>query len=431
MKLYSDCSYPTKLKRHRLDISLLPCKKPKENVSNSAYLKIKPIGIPLIQKTTGSSSDTIHLRPYKPYSIGRNYSRCDFIFEDHRVSNIHCQILFDPSNKKLYLCDGLFFRSPKFRVSLNGVFVNGVRVAKGEVVEISVGDEVSLGCGSQGICCMGLQIGFCLQKAVFIQEVDDRNVVGKNDILPTYSAPVGCASYALISKANVLLNMCREILSSNHPVLRIQKCVFLDCGRGIRCQGKIGVNEDFNFPVASVHGIHSGQKACRKELFLVVDEPGQDGECDFPKDAALSVDVEVCHLDGKGTEQVNSDGASHENGVNAIGTEEALTPGFMTKEVVGPLDDTMKEEKRIRIVPPPGKKFVLNRLVSEGPPNFSEDPNAVSLPELLYPIENLEQLFIATFTADIPWYVRLSKLHFDYLLFKMEFLESYKSTDYT
>ncbi|CAN4086528.1 unnamed protein product [Withania somnifera] len=408
MKLYSDCNHHTNPKRRRLDFSLVPCKKPKANVLNSAYLLIKPLGIPLIQRTTGSSSDTIHLKPYKLYSIGRNYSRCDFIFEDNRVSNIHCQILFDPLSKKLYLCDGLFFRSCKVRVSLNGVFVNGVRLAKGEVVEICISDEVSFGCGCRGMCCMGLQIGFCLQKVVFVQEVDDRNVGGNSDVLP-----IGCAGYAIFSKANVLLNMCREILSSNHPVSRIHKCVILDYGRGGRCHGKIGANEDFNFPVASVIGVHSGQKACSKEVFPVVGEPGQDGASDFPKDAALSIEVETCHFDVKGAEKVDNNGASHENGANVIGREEALSPGLMSKEVVGQLDDTMKEENSTCVVPPPGRKFVLNRLASEGSPKFSEDPYDVSLPELLYPIENVEQLFIATFTADIPWFLSYCEIPSD------------------
>ncbi|KAJ8536135.1 hypothetical protein K7X08_034536 [Anisodus acutangulus] len=411
MKLYSDCSHHTNSKRHRLDFSLLPCKKPRTNVLNTAYLQIKPLGIPLIQKITGSSIDTIHLQPYKPYSIGRNCSRCDFILEDNRISNIHCQILFDPLNKKLYLCDG--FRSSKFRVSLNGVFVNGVRVAKGEVLDICVGDEVSFVCGSQGTCCMGLPIGFCLQKAVFVQEVDDRNVVGKNIVLPTDCAPVGYAGYALIAKANVLLNMCREILSSNHPVSRIHKCVILDYGKGVRCHDKIGVDEDFKFPVASIIGVHSGKKTCSQEILLVEGEPGQAKECDFHKDDALANEVEACDLDRKGAEQVNNDGASHEDGVNANVREEALSTASMSKEVVGQLDDTTKEKKRIGVVPPPGKKFVLNRLASEGPPKFSDDHNAVSLPELLYPIENLELLFIATFTADIPWFLSYCEIPAD------------------
>ncbi|OIT27261.1 PREDICTED: uncharacterized protein LOC109214181 [Nicotiana attenuata] len=413
MKLYSDsCRLITNSKRHRLDCSLLPCKKPRSNVLNTAYLQIKPLGIPLIRKSTGSSCDTIHLQPYKPYSIGRNCSRCDFIFEDCRVSNIHLQILFNPLNNKLYLSDGLFFSSSNSRVSLNGVFVNGVRVAKGEVVDICVGDEVSLGCGSQRTCCMGLRLGFCLQKAVFVQEVFDRNIVGDNDVTPTDCVPIGYASYKRIAKANVLLHMCREVLSSNHPVSCIQKRVILDYGKGVRCHGKIGVNEDFKFPVASVLGVHSGEKACRKEVSIVEDAPGQNRECDFPNDAALAIEVETCNLDGKGAEQVNNDGASHENGSDANGREEVLSLGCMRKEVVGQIDDAMKEKNRIGIVPPPGKKFVLNRLACEGP-KFSEDPNVVSLPELLYPIENLEQLFIATFTADIPWFLSYCEIPTD------------------
>ncbi|KAJ8553534.1 hypothetical protein K7X08_024212 [Anisodus acutangulus] len=85
----------------------------------------------------------------------------------------------------------------------------------------------------------------------------------------------------------------------------------------------------------------------------------------------------------------------------------------MSKEVVGQLDDTVKEKNITGVVPPPGRKFILNRLASEGPPKFSEDPNAVSLPELLYPIENLEQLFIATFTADIPWFLSYCEIPAD------------------
>ncbi|MCD7458479.1 hypothetical protein HAX54_038354 [Datura stramonium] len=71
-----------------------------------------------------------------------------------------------------------------------------------------------------------------------------------------------------------------------------------------------------------------------------------------------------------------------------------------------------EENNRTGVVPPPGRSLFLNRLASETP-NFSEDPNAVSLPELLYPIENLEQLFIATFTADIPWFLSYCEIPAD------------------
>ncbi|KAG5610924.1 hypothetical protein H5410_022205 [Solanum commersonii] len=61
------------------------------------------------------------------------------------------------------------------------------------------------------------------------------------------------------------------------------------------------------------------------------------------------------------------------------------------------------------------KKFVLNRLASEGPPNFSDDPIDVSLPEILNPIENLEQLFIATFTAGMPLFLSYCEIPADLL----------------
>lgn len=61
--------------------------------------------------------------------------------------------------------------------------------------------------------------------------------------------------------------------------------------------------------------------------------------------------MEACHLDEKGVEQVNNDGASHESGVNTIGREDVLSLGLMSKEVVGLLDDTMKGDNRTGVVP--------------------------------------------------------------------------------
>lgn len=54
-------------------------------------------------------------------------------------------------------------------------------------------------------------------------------------------------------------------------------------------------------------------------------------------------------------------------------------------------------------VPPPGKNFYLNRLEFMHHTPLSHHP-VVSLLELLYPVESLSRLFIATFTSDILWY---------------------------
>lgn len=52
---------------------------------------------------------------------------------------------------------------------------------------------------------------------------------------------------------------------------------------------------------------------------------------------------------------------------------------------------------------PPGGNFFLNRLGFMNS-SASSDDNVISLPELLYPVESISQIFIATFTSDILWY---------------------------
>ncbi|KAF3952659.1 hypothetical protein CMV_021808 [Castanea mollissima] len=108
-----------------------PSKKNKSGKAALLHLK------PLISTSESSShsSLSISLEPNRPFTIGRSTRHCNLVFEDRRVSNQHCLILFDASLLKLYLLDGS---------SLNGVFVNGVRIGKPE--ELSAGDEVLLVC---------------------------------------------------------------------------------------------------------------------------------------------------------------------------------------------------------------------------------------------------------------------------------------------
>ncbi|CAL5443764.1 unnamed protein product [Camellia sinensis] len=54
--------------------------------------------------------------------------------------------------------------------------------------------------------------------------------------------------------------------------------------------------------------------------------------------------------------------------------------------------------------PPPRNKFYLNRLQTMGHGSLDHH-DVVSLPELLYPVESLSQIFIATFRSDILWFL--------------------------
>ncbi|XP_035844149.1 uncharacterized protein LOC118490557 [Helianthus annuus] len=66
-------------------------------------------------------------------------------------------------------------------------------------------------------------------------------------------------------------------------------------------------------------------------------------------------------------------------------------------------DERLRPKNRGVSVPPPGNKFYLNRLHFMG--DDQSDEVTVTLPELLYPVETLKQVFIATFTSDLSWFL--------------------------
>ncbi|KAF5932646.1 hypothetical protein HYC85_028817 [Camellia sinensis] len=211
-------------KRHRFDhlpnSSQFSRKKHRPVVINTASIHIQPLGLPLVSTTQTSSSESINLEPYRPYTIGRAHRHCDFVFEDRRVSKKHFQILFDALNRKICISDGVFWSGcggfSRVRVSMNGVFVNGVRIVGGEVAELGAGDEVSLVCGNEGVCSLGVRIGFVVQRIVFVEEVFNGTVsnFGEN----------GCGG--VVASVNLLLSQCRQILHSNDPISSIRKCDF-------------------------------------------------------------------------------------------------------------------------------------------------------------------------------------------------------------
>ncbi|GMQ09402.1 hypothetical protein CsSME_00052793 [Camellia sinensis var. sinensis] len=211
-------------KRHRFDhlpnSSQFSRKKQRPLVINIASIHIQPLGLPLVSTTQTSSSESINLEPHRPYTIGRAHRHCDFIFEDCRVSKKHFQILFDALNHKICISDSVFWSScgrfSRVRVSMNGVFVNGVRIVGGQVAELGAGNKVSLVCGIEGVCSLGVRIGFVVQRIVFVEEVFNGTVsnFGENR----------CGR--VVASLNLLLSHCRQILHSNDPILSICKYDF-------------------------------------------------------------------------------------------------------------------------------------------------------------------------------------------------------------
>ncbi|XP_019188818.1 PREDICTED: uncharacterized protein LOC109183063 isoform X2 [Ipomoea nil] len=411
LKLCSDSSLRTaNPKRRRREFSLFPCKKPRKDILSIASLQITPFGLPLISKTTGTSCDCMLLEPYKLYTIGRSNQYCDFLFCEPRVSKVHCQFFFDLLNKKIYLSDGVFLSfgancSSRVRASLNGVFVNGIRIGKGEVVEICAGDEVSLVCGKGDGCATGIQIGFSVTKVMYAAEIADRHVINCNGsgVYSDY-ALVRSKNGGVTAKANILLNMSREILSCNDPIKCIRKCVILDHDMGathkVTKVASLVLQENVEVPPM-------GDGAVRKDVSLCEGpEAGHSLACEYCQQTAQTSErntkFECCNNDQEIREQMDNTGVDLENGIVANDKHGALSLECMEKEAVPQVAGVGQEREGVRFVPPPGKMFYLNQLHCI---NQSSSENVVSLPELLHPVNSIDRLFVATFSSDILWFL--------------------------
>ncbi|KAJ0052198.1 hypothetical protein Pint_01320 [Pistacia integerrima] len=432
-------------------------------VAKTALLRLQCFNLPLVSSATDSPLHSLSLQPDRPYTIGRTSRNCDFTFNSRLVSKQHCQILFDSIERKIYILDGTFllsdfscvvneFRSRRLhncnelleekeeiggfsrvRVSLNGVFVNGVRVRKGMVRELSAGDEVLLVCGNEGFCRSGMRIGFVILGVVYKEEVVFRSnkaefgtmtcsgysqgsvSSGKRNkrVFALQTSDVGnlecdfsrfkCSD--LIGRANFLLSQCKNILNSHGPISCTRRFAVSDS----QMEGTYGCS--------TIPGFGNVPVGCDLEVNIVNPVPGQE---QIPSDKMASVvqsaitfhdkEVEAIEPDHDQLDPCNhNDNLCHRENIeivyeNAIATNNSskallLNPGGTDNALQ--FDITSKKSGNTRL--PPGKKFYLNCL--EFMDYTSSTCNVVSLPELLYPVESISQLFIATFTSDILWFL--------------------------
>lgn len=107
------------------------------------------------------------------------------------------------------------------RPSLNGVYVNGVRLGEGKFVELFTGDEVLFVCANEFDSSFNVKIGFVLERVVHSEEVSftGGKEVGRGNIL--YRSLHDDRN----SRAGLLLSQCKKILSSIDPISYIVKCV--------------------------------------------------------------------------------------------------------------------------------------------------------------------------------------------------------------
>lgn len=372
--------------------------KQKKAVAKAGVIHLKSLGLPLISTSTGSPCDLIRLKPDRPSTIGRRYRCCEFFWADRRVSRQHCQIFFDSNDHKVFLWDGYIapfsgfvlnengrrlkldeskgIECSRLRPSLNGVFVNRIRMTRGSAVELSAGDEVSFLCSNEGACNLEFRIGFTIERLFIAEEVVavetkeavhywGQEVGAKLNIriLPFVSDGISLRSECddCFYRASYLLGQCRKLLHGDKPTARsgeftlsISKMInTYDCGL---MDGFHGCVTSKNAKPLIEHGKLPLQSLCTNwnSKYKSTSLAQMHSVLVRSKNLAASESKHSCN--------------SHL---------------------------------------PPGKKIYLNRLKSTEHSSLNHHTD-ISLPELLYPVEDLSRIFIATFTSDILWFLSFS-----------------------
>lgn len=425
-------------------------------VSKTAVVRLQILHLPLVSTATGSPVDSLTLEPDRPYSIGRASINCDFTFDNHLVSRQHCQILFDSSERKIYVLDGTFllpafssvvneFRKKRDKlleddeedegfsrvmVSLNGVFVNGIRLKSGIVRELNAGDEVLFVCRDESLCRLQTRIGFLILGIIFKEEVVLKRprLVGtmassghsqgsvssgtrskrvfalrENDVSNPDSVFPKLKRRDIFGRASFLLSQCRNILNSNDPVSCIRQIANSDMGImstygcfSTKFPGRSSI--DGELKVKKIERISQQErKPCDESIYV-----GQPGSITFEDERVVDLEAEGDPVDPC----VHNDHLHHKDSVGI--SNKNATPGVKSK-LLNSVDrqnathfGSMDKSKSLgSSCSPPGKKFYLNRLEFMDLTSLNYD--VISLPELLYPVESISRMFIATFTSDILW----------------------------
>ncbi|XP_042501635.1 uncharacterized protein LOC122079325 isoform X2 [Macadamia integrifolia] len=419
-------------------------------VLKAGFFYLKSIhGVPLLSSTTASPCQSICLRSDRIYTIGRQRQSCEIVFQDPRISRRHCQIFFDASARKIFILDGCFSPSTsstldpdevrrRFRfvlegkrapdcftvaASSNGVFVNGLRLSQGSVMEVSVGDEVSLACGNQFDSSFRIKIGFVLERVISTEEdigcrglfggsktivrlgsSEGRecigggsvNVVNSRTITVSRDYPLhGSGHQDVIGRAVSLLDHCRQILRSVDPINYIRECTFSNTAKEDCTENKVPSSQpddmlDIPLPTKPVllHNCTAATSSERQPLPLRTLAGAAEAAGNLVNgDTRNTEELEDTRVSAKKTIST-----SNQNGLSSNPLGEAHQA------------DSGSHTKKHRSIKSSGKTFYLNRLefMNHSTP---DQRTVVSLPELLHPIESLSRIFIATFTTDVSWFL--------------------------
>ncbi|CAL9229514.1 unnamed protein product [Arabidopsis halleri] len=403
-------------------------------------IRIHNFGTPLISGSSGLPVESLHIESDRPYTFGRSSSDgfCDFVFDHSSISRKHCQILFDSQSHKLYIFDGVIvlpsgsfsqvydeFRRRlvgvedlgilKFRASLNGVYVNRVRVRKAKIQEVTIGDEVLFVCGKEGLCYKHGRVGFVVQEIGF--EGRDTSIVSissghsrgtfssgkrskrvfapmENEINSPVSGFCPPKAVGVVERVNSLVSYCRHILSSDDPMSCLRVSIISDSGKECLscCTSKMLRSK------VSIVADNRGVKSAEKNHVMGYGLSGLTLRVERPS-PSLHVDRRLGVSDL--ITEIENDGAAC---ISVSDKTRTMLPFDGEKENAPDISCIDKEKSHLCSLPAPGKNFYLNRLqyIEQ---NSTGSQRVVSLPELLHPVESIQQIFIATFTSDILWFL--------------------------
>ncbi|KAK9734232.1 hypothetical protein RND81_04G124700, partial [Saponaria officinalis] len=297
-----------------------------------------------------------------------------------------------------------------YKGALNGVFVNGVRVSEGVVVELGVGDGVLLACGNKGRVCSDSRsrIGFVVQRIVFHEELvepgfDGFRFEGPRLVRPLLGGTVNKRVFAF---------KCDHIAGSYDPVSCIRQCVRTHSTESYFCQNneknvfRADINED---DVKSLRkGVPQENVAYLKEQLndTLVVKDAEGLRTSIVQSANVGVSCEaVVPLEPKTSKLYPEDGFGATFGRSYNDHQPTTCPeAKYLDERNEPIDEAFAQKEGLKKIAPPGKNFYLNRLDSMHQCS-SEQENVVSLPGLLHPVDNISRMLIATFTSDIAWFL--------------------------
>ncbi|XP_058102663.1 uncharacterized protein LOC131246493 [Magnolia sinica] len=436
-------------RRHGEDSPLSVYKKRKP-ITRTGFLYLRSLS-PLIFPSAESICNSVCLRSDRLYTFGRKNPFCQIVIKDHHISKRHCQIFFDSFDRRIFIVDGFFSSSVSdlceirrwlrhrldqnrtwvgiVRPSLNGVFVNGCRIEIGGIVELFVGDEVSFVCRNQPD-----RIVFAVERSVFTEEI----ALGHSDAgnLLDLKADRTFKDFSLcrrgheevIVRASFLLNKCRGILQSVDPLLYIRNCMNLDQNKEITVHENgfsvVSQKEHFQDPQlckmtdisSSSHWGKNGLCTLNTELNLV------NGRVDVVKTNSVIPQPERVLVSENCSNQITKSMVSKKMQSVCFSNDPLLERDYIgnckKKSTSKPKDCQLDSVEKIHQndcdlhsikdtgigYSSAGKTFFLNRLefMKYG---WSDQHTVVSLPQLVYPVESLLRIFVATFTSDVAWFL--------------------------